>query len=125
MAILTTYRKLVPVTGQFLAHTRHHRLNKVRLSFLGADLVKGNVYLIDPTVTQTSGLVGVSESYIHAAIRRYADRGPIECGDLPLVPPATPVNAEDRLARLINAYGFDRIIDMRVVAEHKIKGIAA
>jgi hypothetical protein len=37
--------------------------------------------------------LGISLAYIHAAIRRYADRGPIERGELPLVPPATPVSA--------------------------------
>jgi len=54
-----------PITGQSLAHLR---VGKQARALLAAELVVGAKVLTTPTAVQASHLLGVSTTYVHAAL---------------------------------------------------------
>ena len=68
---LTVLVNPVPVTGQYLAHTRKNRIER---AFLAADLHTGTKVLVERTIVQCASLAGVNRAYAHWAIKRETER---------------------------------------------------
>lgn len=110
-----------PITGRYLSH---NWLDPVKRAFLGADLVFGVRYLVDPTIAMAAKLAGTCPSYVHAAIKHYGNRELIEDGVLPLLPAPKPrivtINEtadEFVLKEMIARIGIQRALEIAVEVE--------
>jgi hypothetical protein len=119
-----------PVTGRFLAHTH---LDRVARAFVADDLYTGVKRLVEPTMLQAALLARVSPAYAWAARKRHAERGAIEMGLVPLVPPrlvrpktnghtlsipAQAVEIDDSaLIDFVHTVGVSRVLDAAVTVE--------
>jgi hypothetical protein len=115
------------LTGRFLAHNRH---DHVAHAFFAGDLVLGKIRLVQPTVTQAAFLAGVNRTYVHWALKRQAERGAIEAGLVPLVPPphmAAKTNGtapttesgivDSGLVQFVRSVGINRVLEAAIAAE--------
>jgi hypothetical protein len=88
-------------------------------AFLGVDLYRGRLQLVEPTIIQSAALAhNVNRSAVQWALQRENERTAIEAGVIPLVPkpvkmlPA-PVSAKEKLAEAVaEVGGVDVAIDM-------------
>jgi hypothetical protein len=91
----------------------HGDLSKAEKAFLCADLFTGRCVLADHTVAGLARYVGISQVYVHWALKQQANRDAIICGWLPLVPPPGPaIKAERLVARLVSEHGHGRVVEM-------------
>jgi hypothetical protein len=120
------------ITGRFLAHNRHSRVDR---AFFAADLYFGAKRLTMPTLVQAALLAGVNRTYAFWATKPQAQRArpEIEAGLMPLVP-AVPArtNGKDtvhpvvsdadiddaELMHIANLVGADRWLAAAIAAGH-------
>jgi hypothetical protein len=120
------------LTGRFLAHNRHKRVDR---AFLAADLYFGAKRLAMPTLVQAATLAGVNRTYAFWATKPQAQRAraEIEAGLMPLVPAApartngngTAVSImpdagidDTELMHIANLVGADRMLAAAIAAGH-------
>jgi hypothetical protein len=75
-----------PLRGRYLSRS----LGKREGWFVGADLYRGDRYLVEPSLEQAALLTGSKVSAVWWALRREECREAIIAGELPLVPPSVP-----------------------------------
>jgi hypothetical protein len=107
--------------GRWLAHSK---LGLAARAFVAADLVVGRCKLVCPTITQAARLARTNVAYVHWALRRQADREPIERGVFPLVPArASPAPIDwneiddDTLVEAVRLIGVDRTLNAAAAAD--------
>jgi hypothetical protein len=104
------------VSGNYLAHNKYDAIGK---AFLAADLYRGRMQLIRPTLTQAARLARTNYGYAWWAVKRQSERAKIEAGRLPLVPPVPKNPTEITDAELIDAFrkvGVEHAFDVLVEA---------
>jgi hypothetical protein len=104
------------VSGNRLAHNRFDLIGK---AFLGADLHRGTLQLVRPTLKQAAMLARVNPTYVWWAIKRQAQRAKIEAGLLPLVPSApknSPAISDEDLIETFRKVGVEHAFDVLVAA---------
>jgi hypothetical protein len=97
-------------------HSIAHRkgFSKAARAVLGAEILDGNVVLMNPTIEMTARALGVSVGYVSKARQLPPDaRREVARGARPLVrpkaPPA-PVSVEERTNALVARFGVSRVL---------------
>jgi hypothetical protein len=105
------------------------KLSKVHRGLLVADIIEGNVILIDLSVRQLSAVVGVSTAYAHAALHMpTAERENVRRGLRPLIQPkapAAPLTPRKRIEQIVAEIGFDATLTLLVANEPAVAAEAA
>jgi hypothetical protein len=133
----STVNSAVPVSGRFLAHNHY---GKVVRAFFGGDLVAGDKWLANPTISQAARLVGVCPTYVQWALLRQSQHREIIRGIIPLVPgqhvapktngtaapvtlvpsppesPASKIDDGD-IIKFVRAVGVSRVLEAAVAVE--------
>jgi|SRR6516164_2283513 hypothetical protein len=107
------------VTGQYIARAQ---LSLVERAYAAADLHKGNVLLVQPTVLQSAALYRVNPTYVHCALKRPNDRKLVESGAVPFTLPVVkalpaPVSPQQRLADVVAEVGVTGTLNMLAVLD--------
>ena len=107
------------VTGQYIARAQ---LSLVERAYAAADLHKGNVLLVQPTVLQSAALYRVNPTYVHCALKRPNDRKLVESGAVPFTLPVVkalpaPVSPQQRLADVVAEVGVTGTLHMLAVLD--------
>jgi hypothetical protein len=123
-------RPVSTITGRFLAHNRHSRVDR---AFFAADLYFGAKRLTMPTLVQAALLAGVNRTYAFWATKPQAQRAraDIEAGVVPLVPAAARTNGngavpvvpdvgidDAQLRHIAALVGSDRMLAAAIAAGH-------
>jgi hypothetical protein len=113
----------IPIGGQTLIR---RKWNYAERAFVGADLVRGDKVLIDPTHDQAAMLARCKVSAVRWALKREPYREDIIAGLRPLVPPTvrkaapTPIGSNSPtdcyLAELASLVGPDRWLEAALAA---------
>lgn len=120
---LTSVKSLwVPISGQSLVR---RKWNYAEHAFIGADLVRRDKFLVDPTHEQAAYLARCKVSAVRWALKREAFREDIIAGAVPLVPkwvpkaapvPASNAPTDSYLTELAHLVGPDRWLDAALAA---------
>jgi hypothetical protein len=114
-----------PVTGAYLAH---NHLSMIGRAFLAADLKRGALHIVDPTLTLCASAARVNYTYAFWATQRQAERSQILAGVIPLVPrqPVSKANGSTLPAFVTGQMPDADLIDLvRKVGPYRILEIAA
>ena len=112
---------------RIVARNCRHRIARAQLSlveraYAAADLHKGNVLLVQPTVLQSAALYRVNPTYVHCALKRPNDRKLVESGAVPFTLPVVkalpaPVSPQQRLADVVAEVGVTGTLNMLAVLD--------
>lgn len=115
-----------PVTGSYLSH---NHLDPVHRAFFASDLHSGARRLVQPTMMQAAFLARINVTYAWWAHKRRDERGVIELGLVPLVPPHPKTNGtvlkvppsagidDSELVNIAKRVGPERMLTAAVMAE--------
>jgi hypothetical protein len=113
-----------PATGQPVIRGRtlaHQQWSATRRALLAADFYRGRAHLKKPTVRQVARLCGVSEGYVHAALKLDdAARVQVENSHRPLVEAKQPPHANGLLIAWNSATPNERVDLARIVGPARI-----
>jgi hypothetical protein len=100
--------KIKTVRGRGLAI---RKLGKAQRAVLGAEILEGTVTLTDLSAKQVAAAVGVSTTYLNAALRASTlHREAVQRGLRPLAESHVKASAERRLAKIVAEIGVDRVL---------------
>jgi hypothetical protein len=99
----------------------HKKLSKAVRAVLAAEILDGNIALLNPTRSMVVSGLGVSSSYVGAASRLTPEqRQEVVCGVRPLVrrkASSVPVNVGQRLAAIVAEVGITAALNMLTTLE--------
>jgi hypothetical protein len=96
------------------------KLSKAQLALLGAEIKEGSVVLTDLSIRQFAAVLGVSMTYLVAALGMSPpERAAVRQGLRLLVEPHPKASVQTRLARIIGEIGVDGVLSLLAAGEQK------